>query len=73
MAWLLTGLLGHPGNVRLYHGIIGGIAMWFGFVLTTLPVNYAFAMRGLRLTLIDAGHWLAVLVVVGAIVGAFGL
>ena len=32
-----------------------------------------FAMRSLKLFLIDSGHWLAVLVVMGTVVGLFGL
>ena len=43
------------------------------FVLTTMTVNNAFSGRKYTLTAIDAGHWLAVLVVMGAIVGGMGL
>jgi hypothetical protein len=34
--------------------------------------NYTFAQRDVRLLLIDAGNWLIVLLLVGAIVGAMG-
>jgi Protein of unknown function (DUF1761) len=75
MAWILAGVLGHlgPGQVTLRNGIISGAFLWFGFVLTALAVNNAFAGRKYMLTVIDAGHWLAVLVVMGAIIGAMGL
>ena len=46
--------------------------IWFGFVLTTLSVNYAFSGRRPMLTVIDAGYWLGVLVIIGAIVGWMG-
>jgi hypothetical protein len=35
----------------------------FGFVFTTMTVNYAFSGRDRRLLLIDAGNWLIVLLV----------
>src|SRR5262245_62482118 len=75
MAWMLAGVLGHlgPGQVTLRNGVISGAFLWFGFVLTTMAVNNAFAGRTYKLTAIDAGHRLAVLVVMGAIIGALGL
>ena len=75
MAWILAGVLGHlgPGQVTLRNGIISAAFLWFGFILTTMAVNNAFAGRKYTLTAIDAGHWLAVLVVMGAIIGGFGV
>ena len=75
MAWVLAGVLGHlgPGQVTLRNGIISGAFLWFGFVLTTTVVNNAFAGRKYTLTAIDAGHWLAVLVAMGGIIGAIGI
>jgi Protein of unknown function (DUF1761) len=75
MAWMLAGVLGHlgPGQVTLRNGIISAAFLWFGFVLTTLAVNNAFGGRKYTLTAIDAGHWLAVLVVMGGIVGGAGV
>jgi len=73
MAWMLAGILGHLGGITVKNGVISGAACWFGFVLTTIATNYAFHGRKIMLTVIDAGHWLAVLIVMGAIVGAFGV
>lgn len=75
MAWVLAGLIGHlgAGQVTIKNGIISGAFAWLGFVATTLSVNYAFGMRKPVLTLIDAGHWLGVLVIMGAVIGAFGV
>ena len=73
MAWMLAGLLGHMGPVTLRSGVISAAFLWFGFVLTTLAVNYAFGQRGFKLAAIDAGHWLLVLLVQGAILGAMGV
>jgi hypothetical protein len=73
MAWALAGLLGHLGGVTVKNGVISGAFCWLGFVLTTLATNNAFGQRKIMLTVIDAGYWLAVLVVMGAIIGAFGV
>ncbi len=43
------------------------------FVVTTNGVNNAFLMKPLALTIIDAGHWLFVLLLMGVIIGAFGV
>jgi hypothetical protein len=75
MAWVLAGLIGHlgPGQVTIKNGIVSGAFIWLGFVMTTMLVNNSFGRRDRRLLLIDGGHWLMVLVVIGAIVGAFGV
>jgi hypothetical protein len=74
MAWVLAGLIAHlgPGQFTVRNGIISGAFCWLGFVITTMLVNNSFAGRDKRLLLIDGGHWLAVLLVMGAILGAFG-
>ena len=41
--------------------------------LPTVAVNNAFTSRRPLLTAIDAGHWLLVLVVMGAVIGVWGL
>lgn len=73
MAWMLAGILGHLGAVTVKNGVISGASCWFGFVLTTVAANNAFGGRKVMLTAIDAGHWLAALVLMGAIIGAFGV
>jgi hypothetical protein len=75
MAWMLAGVIGHlgPGQVTVRNGVISAAFLWFGFVLTTIVVNYTFGRRKLMLAVIDAGHWLAELLVMGAIIGAMGV
>ena len=75
MAWVLAGLLGHlgAGQVTLKNGVVSGAFVWLGFVVTTLAVNYAFGMRKPALMVIDAAHWLLVVIIMGAIIGAFGV
>src|SRR5712671_5756620 len=69
MAWALAGLIGHlgPGQVTIRNGIISGAFCWLGFVMTTMLVNNSFGRRDWRLLLIDGGHWLVVLVLIGAV------
>jgi hypothetical protein len=75
MAWMLAGIIGHLGigEVNLKNGVISGALIWFGFVLTTIAVNYSFGKRSMKLLAIDAGHWLAVLALQGAVIGLMGV
>jgi hypothetical protein len=75
MAWVLAGLVGHlgPGHVTIRGGVISGLFCWLGFVVTTMLVNNSFAMRKGMLLVIDAGYWLVVLALMGAIIGAIGV
>jgi uncharacterized protein DUF1761 len=75
IAWTLAGVLGHlgSGQVTLKNGVIAGAFIWFGFILTTMAVNFSFSGRDRRLLLIDLGNWLIALVVMGAVIGAMGV
>jgi len=73
MAYVLAGMIGHMGAVTLWSGVISGTFVWAGFVATTIAINYAFQGAKSKLWLIDAGHFLAVLLVMGAVIGAFGI
>ena len=75
MGWVLAGTLGHlrPGQVTLTSGIISALFIWVGFVATTVAVNNAFGGRKPMLSVIDGIHWLGVLVIQGAIIGALGV
>jgi hypothetical protein len=72
MALMLAGLMAHIGDVTVRGGLISGLFVWLGFVITTMGVNHAFGGAKPMLTLIDGGHWLAVLLIQGAVIGAFG-
>jgi Protein of unknown function (DUF1761) len=73
MAWMLAGLMGHLGDITVRGGVISGFFVWLGFVITTMGVNHAFSGAKPMLTLIDGGYWLAVLLIQGAVIGAFGV
>lgn len=72
MAFVLYGIIFHVGIFTIRAGIISGVVCWLGFVLTSVAVNNAYPGRKLMLTVIDTGHWLGVLVIIGAILGGFG-
>jgi hypothetical protein len=75
MAFVLSGAIGHlgPGQVTIKNGIISGMILWAGFVVTTVFVNNAYPGRRYMLSLIDSIHWLGVLVIQGAVIGAMGV
>jgi hypothetical protein len=69
---MLAGLLAHLGTVDMWHGIVSGFFMWLGFVVTTMTVNHRFQGLPWSLSFIDGGYWLGVLLIEGAVIGAFG-
>jgi hypothetical protein len=74
MAYMLYGLMkhvAHTGPLTVRNGLISGAFVWFGFILTSIAVNHAFSGRKTMLTVIDAGHWLGVMLILGAMLGAF--
>lgn len=72
MAWMLAGLLGHIDAVTVGGGIITAFFVWLGFVATTQLVNHRYGRLPFSLTIIDTGHWLAVLVAMGIVIGLIG-
>jgi len=74
MAFVLSGAIAHlgPGQVTVKNGIISGLILWAGFVVTTVFVNNAYPGRRYMLSVIDSIHWLGVLVIQGAVIGAIG-
>jgi hypothetical protein len=73
MAFVLAGAIWHARAYTVRGGLISGAIVWAGFVLTTLAVNNTFGLRSPKLIAIDGGHWLLVLLAMGAIVGGWGL
>jgi hypothetical protein len=72
MAVAMSGILFHIGIYGLGAGLFSAAMIWVGFVLTTIAVNNAYAFRSIRLTAIDAGHWLGALLIIGGILGWMG-
>jgi len=74
MAIIFSMLLGTLtfGEPSVVAGVMFGIIFWVGFVATILSVNHRYEGFGWGLTLIDGGHWLGVLILIGAVIGWFG-
>jgi len=72
IAWAIYGILLHMNTFTLRAGLISAAACWFGFVLPTITVNYAFGGRRPMLIVIDSASWLGAMLIIGAIVGWFG-
>ena len=74
MALVMTLVVGAltGGEPNPLAGVIFGFVLWLGFIATTLSVNHRYQGFGWDLTLIDAGHWLGVMLIIGAVIGWFG-
>ena len=72
MAWVLAGVMAHmvPGGLTMRAGLITAGLIWLGFVATTLITNHGYQGHRWSLTVIDGLHWLGVLLIQGAIIGA---
>ena len=73
MAWVLAGLIGHLGDITVTRSVLSALFVWAGFIAAPMIVNHRFQGSPWILTLIDAGHWLGVLVVMGLVIGLFGV
>lgn len=76
MAYVLYGLMKHVAHTNplsVGTGVVSAVFVWLGFMLTSMAVNNAFTGRKALLTLIDAGHWLGVMLILGALLGAFAV
>lgn len=71
MAYMLARLFHGLGYSGMAAGAALGGVVWLGFLVPVVAVNNLYPGRKLALTVIDLGHWLMVLLVIGAIIGAF--
>jgi len=69
IAGMLAGIVGHIGGVTLWNTLVSGVMIWAGFVLATIVVDHSFEARPRKLTLINAGHWLGVFVIMSLVIG----
>lgn len=72
MALVLAVFVAGLGPVTVVSGVATAFLAWIGFVATSMVVNHRFGGARPMLTVIDSGHWLAVLVAQGAVIGLFG-
>ncbi|MHB1101983.1 MAG: DUF1761 domain-containing protein [Devosia sp.] len=60
------------GSTNVTNGILCGVHMWLGFVITSMILNHRYQGAKWSLTLIDGGYLLGVLIVQGIVIGLFG-
>lgn len=60
------------GATVVWTGVLCGVHMWLGFVITTLIQGHRYEGAPWSRTAIDGGYLLAVLVVQGIVIGLFG-
>lgn len=77
MAWMFAGVILHMAKAGIpataINGMISGVFLWVGFIAPVLIVSHRYQLQSWRLTLIDGGHWLGVLLIQGAILGRYGM
>jgi hypothetical protein len=73
MAWMLAGLMGHLAQLNVRGGVMTAFFVWAGFVITVMAVSHAFTGAKPMLTVIDGAYWLLALLIMGAVIGAFGM
>jgi hypothetical protein len=75
MAFVISVLINSifVGEFSLNNGLMVGFVTWLGFILTTLAVNQRYQGYGWTLTIIDALHWLGAALIMGAILGLWGV
>ncbi|MGD9739227.1 MAG: DUF1761 domain-containing protein [Bauldia sp.] len=69
LAVFLETLFGTP---TIGNGLLVAALAWLGFSATTMTVIQTFGYRAPGFLLVDGLQWLLVLLVLGAIIGAFG-
>jgi hypothetical protein len=71
LALALFGVAWHTsmGQVTLRASLIAAGLAWLGFIASTMLANNRFQGRPLRLTLINAGHWLLVIFFQAVVIG----
>lgn len=69
LAFVFAGIIYHAGETTIRTGIISALMIWVGVVMTTQIINHRFQGQSWRLTFIDGGHWLGVLLVQGILIG----
>jgi len=66
-ALVLAHFVDYTDATTVKEGLVTGLWVWVGFVAPVLSMNYVFAQRSRKLWLIDAGYFLVLLLVQGAL------
>lgn len=60
------------GVIDIRGAVLVGLHMWLGFIMTSMVLNHRYQGQSWKLTLIDGGYLLGVMVVQGVVIGLFG-
>jgi len=60
------------GVTDLSNAVWVGVYMWLGFIITAMVINHRYQNMSWKLTVIDGGYLLGVVVVQGIVIGLFG-
>lgn len=71
MALVMAFLVDYAQATTPSEGALLGVLVWVGFVVTTQATNAVFEGRSNELTIINAAHYLVVIVAVGALTAMF--
>ena len=71
LAFALFGVTWHAsgGDITPRSGLIAAGLAWLGFIASTMLANHRFQGRPFSLTLINAGHWLLVILAQAMVIG----
>lgn len=72
MAFVLAAVLASTGTAGVGPAIAVAVVLWLGFIATTVAVNQRYQGYGWDLTVIDAGHWLGVALIMAVVIGWWG-
>jgi MFS family permease len=70
-AFILGHILSTYGRPGLYTSTLVGFGLGLAPIATSIGVNYLFQRKSLTLFFIDAGYWVVIYTVMGAIFGFF--
>ena len=70
LALLTPALTG--GATSVSGAVVIGVHMWLGFIITSMVLNHRYQNMSWKLTLIDGGYLLGVMIVQGVVIGLFG-
>jgi len=70
-SWVLAHFVVYAGSTSAMDGAVTGFWIWLAFVAVTLAIGTVFAGRSWKLWKIDAGYFLVVLIIQGALLATW--
>lgn len=70
-AYILAHFVTYTGSTNFWEGLVTGFWLWLGFVAVVIATNLVFEGRSWALWKINAGYFLAVLLINGGLLAAW--